>query len=73
MGQTHIGLAGQSQGKQTLALLALLVLLAFWVGRPGVNGSSCTWRVAKEHKRINSTCVNANIDQVVEAHGKVGD
>ena len=37
--------------------------------RPGKNGTGCTWRTVKEDKWVNSSCVNANIDRLVEAHG----
>ena len=32
--------------------------------------AGCTWRVAKEGKHVNASCVNDGIDRVVEAHGK---
>lgn len=36
--------------------------------KPG-DGSGCTWRVASEGKHVNSSCVNAFIDEVVESAG----
>lgn len=56
------------------------VLGGFWYSMPEAgeckgthfpgDGSGCSWRVAKDVKHVNASCVNGGVERLVEEHGK---